>query len=446
MPLRFRQEVQALPRQAGESLSDSRKAGGRAWPLRIACLLAAAIVTTAASPIAAAASNSERVGQQACSALLARVNAIPGAGPVFLRSYDAGSGAGEGAEPALNGAFTYDNALAAIALQACGEGKAAARIGDALLLAAANDRSGTPGRLRNAYRPGRAGQTPVPPMGWWSAPERRWDEDAYQTGSSAGNTAWAALALLTLAEATNDPRYLESAAEIAHWTIAETATANGFTGGLYGYDDAPQRLTWKSTEQNTDLAAVFDWLARLQPDAGWQKPAAAAQGFVAAQWQDAENRFRVGTLPDGTTPNTHNSGLDAELWPLLLRDAPDAWRGALATVERAHRVGAGFDFNDDGDGVWWEGTAQAALVYRAVGLPEKAEPLLGALAHQFSAGGLIWATDRPRITTGLALSPASTTDDFYYYRLPHLGATAWAALAARGWNPFTGKRVADPAP
>ncbi len=27
---------------------------------------------------------------------------------------------------------------------------------------------------------------------------------------------------------------------------------------------------------------------------------------------------------------------------------------------------AGFDFNDDRDGVWWEGTAQAALVYHAV--------------------------------------------------------------------------------
>jgi hypothetical protein len=46
------------------------------------------------------------------------------------------------------------------------------------------------------------------------------------------------------------------------------------------------------------------------------------------------------------------------------------------------------------------------------------------------------------LTTGLALSPASKIDDFYYYRLPHLGATAWAALAATGWNPFTGETVA----
>ncbi len=49
----------------------------------------------------------------------------------------------------------------------------------------------------------------------------------------------------------------------------------------------------------------------------------------------------------------------------------------------------------------------------------------------------------PRLTTGFALSPTSTTDDFYYFRLPHLGATAWAAMAATGWNPFTGQAISQ---
>ena len=63
------------------------------------------------------------------------------------------------------------------------------------------------------------------------------------------------------------------------------------------------------------------------------------------------------------------------------------------------------------------------------------------VAHDVSPGGYLWATRQPRITTGLALGPDSATDDFHYYR-PHLGATAWAALAALGWNPFTGRRLA----
>ncbi|HET7779979.1 MAG TPA: hypothetical protein VFL07_15630, partial [Rudaea sp.] len=54
--------------------------------------------------------------------------------------------------------------------------------------------------------------------------------------------------------------------------------------------------------------------------------------------------------------------------------------------------------------------------------------------------GYVYATREPRITTGLALSAQSTSADFYYYRLPHLGATAWAVLAALGHNPFAAPR------
>jgi hypothetical protein len=46
-----------------------------------------------------------------------------------------------------------------------------------------------------------------------------------------------------------------------------------------------------------------------------------------------------------------------------------------------------------------------------------------------------------RLTTGLALAPDSRDADFVYWRRPHLGATAWAVLAAKRWNPFTGKRL-----
>jgi hypothetical protein len=411
--------------------------------LTLPCLLAILI------PCGAQADPAADVGARACAALSSRVAEVSGEGPVFLRSYDAGSGEGPNPEPALNGAFTYDNALAAIALRACGDLAGAKRIGEALLQASQADRSGTAGRLRNAYRPGPVHESPVPPMGWWSKAEGRWDEDPYQVGSATGNLAWGALALLTLADATQDPRYTEGAARVALATMpyADKRSPAGFSGGLYGYDDAPQRLTWKSTEHNVDLAAVFDWLQRLQPDPAWHANAELARSFLRDLWEPEAGRFYVGTLPDGVSINRKNSGLDAELWPLLLHDAPEAWRAALAYVEKNHGARPGFDFNDDRDGVWWEGTAQAALVYRAVGKDAKADRLLKALDRRFSPGGLLWATDSARITTGLALSPSSTTDDFYYFRLPHLGATAWAALAARGWNPFTGALVAaKPAP
>jgi len=395
--------------------------------------------------VAAADSSATKLASATCGALRGRVQAVTGAEPVFLRSYDAESGAGEGKEPTLNGAFTYDNALAAIALTACGDVEDARRIADALWMAAGSDRSNVRGRLRNAYRPGAVSATPVAPMGWWDTAQGRWDEDPYQVGSATGNLAWAGLALLTLGDATQDSRYAAGAATIGRWIVAHTADDRapaGFTGGFYGYDDAPERLTWKSTEHNTDVAALFDWLALLQPDSGWHDQGAKARAFVAAQWSAREEHFLVGTLPDGVTPNAKNSGIDSELWPLLLQGAAPEWKAGIAHVEKRYAVGKGFDFNDDRDGIWSEGTAQAALVYRALGEDAKADRRLTWLAGQISAGGLLWATDKPRITTGLALSPESTKDDFYYYRLPHLGATAWAALAATGWNPFTGRPVA----
>jgi hypothetical protein len=409
----------------------------------VACLALCLIVLGAAFP-AAADNAATKLRAATCTVLHDRVAAVPGTDPVFLRSYDAASGSGAGTEPALNGAFTYDNALAAIALRACGDIPAARRIGDALWLAAGGDRSYAAGRLRNAYRPGPVQETPVAPMGWWNVSEGRWDEDPYQVGSATGNLAWAGLALLTLGEATQDPRYAAGAETIARWIVAQAddaTTPAGFTGGLYGYDDAAQRLTWKSTEHNSDLAAMFDWLARLQPDAGWEDQATRARSFVAAQWDAKRKHFHVGTLPDGATANLRNTGLDSELWPLLLDEVEPAWRAGVADVEKAYAVGDGFDFNDDRDGIWSEGTAQAALVYRVLGAEDKAKRRLTWLAGEISPGGYLWATDEPRITTGLALSPQSTRDDFYYYRLPHLGATAWAALAATGWNPFTGKPI-----
>lgn len=397
--------------------------------LLVFALLALALTTSPATADPGLASRT-------CATLAARVDAIPGGGPAFLRSYDSVAGHGPPAEaPLANAAFTYDNALAAIALTACGHAPQALRIGEALLSAATLDRSGTAGRLRNSYRAGAQTERPIPPMGWWDAAANRWLEDPYQIGSATGNVAWGGLALLALHDSTGDPRFRDGAERLARWTLAHARNPRGgFTGGIQGHDDAPQPLTWKSTEHNTDLAALF---ARLD---GFAAPAAEARAFLDAMWTAGDGHFPIGTLPDGVTVNRATSGLDAQLWPLLLPDAPAAWRQALTHVERVHAVPGGFDFNDDRDGLWLEGTAQAALAYRATGRPLEAQRLLAEVAAEISPGGYVWATRQPFITTGLAIGPDSRTDDFHYHRRPHLGATAWAALASLGWNPFTGKR------
>ena len=373
------------------------------------------------------------VATRACAAMTARVDGESASGPVLLRSYDGAAGSGPPDEASQQtAAYTYDNALAVIALLACDKPRQAQRIGSALRLAA---RTGP--RLRNAYRAGIVADAPLA-NGWWDVQGNHWAEDPQQQGTATGNVAWAALALLDLYAATGRAEWRESAQRLAGWIVEQTSDsrgAGGFSGGIEGDDAHARKVTWKSTEHNIDAAALFDRLAAL--DGGdWRDHADAARRFLTSEWDAVSGHFFVGTLADGLTPNRTTSGLDAQLWPLLLAHAPADWRRALAYVEREHRVEGGFDFNADRDGLWLEGTAQAALVYRVVSRAHDAQPLLATIAKQMAPGGYVYATREARISTGLALNADSASADFYYYRLPHLGATAWAALAALGCNPF----------
>jgi len=399
--------------------------------LASAALLCASAVAHGTAP---AAPVGREVAQRACAALSDRVERLPAKAPVLLRSYDDSHGSGEPNDAVLRtAAFTYDNALAVIALLACDKRAQAERVGEALRMAAVSDV-----RLRNAYRAGPVAGKPLP-NGWWDDGQKRWLEDAYQAGTATGNVAWAALALLALHDLTGQSRWLEAAHRLADWVVAnalDARGAGGFSGGVHGFDADPQKLLWKSTEHNVDLAALLGWLARLEPAERWNGQALNARRFLDAQWDAMSGHFLVGTLPDGVTANRGTSGLDVQLWPLLLPDAAHDWRLALDYAEREHGVPGGFDFNADRDGLWLEGTAQAALVYRLLGREHKADTLLATIAAQFAPGGFVYATREARITTGLALSADSTSADFYYFRRPHLAATAWAALAATRRNPY----------
>src|SRR5262245_54730010 len=81
---------------------------------------------------------------------------------------------------------------------------------------------------------------------------------------------------VAVAEEGRHDRYRPAAGRFARWLALpalDPRAPAGFIGGLYGYDDTPQRLTWKSTEHNTDLAAVFEWLERVEPERGWRSDA-----------------------------------------------------------------------------------------------------------------------------------------------------------------------------
>lgn len=382
------------------------------------------------------------LARRSCAALDAAVTAEPG-GPLLLASYQVGENP-PGDTQALRGtAFTYDNALAAIALFACGKPTSARRIADALVLATAADPQFHDGRVRNAYAAGLVAGPVMKLPGYWDARRNGWNQDAYQVSFATGNAAWAALALLEAYRRTRHSPYLDAAQRVLAWIRAETHEGKppaGFIGGYFLGGPSMIRQGWKSTEQNVDVAAAWTALDRLVPTADAKAQAAIAAGFVRSQWDGREGRFYIGTGPDGQTSDHDHSGLDAQIWPLIgIANPPAEWSRVLAFVDAVHGVSGGYGFNRGPDGVWTEGTAQMASVFVVRGLSKRAAPLWRLLRQQQTEQGWLFATPQPRIATGLAIGPASVTSDFFYYHLPHLGATAWAAIAAKGVNPFSGR-------
>jgi hypothetical protein len=360
---------------------------------------------------------------------------------VFVRSYE--PAADEASLPLglSTTAFVYDNALAAIALVACGDVADARLIGNALVRATLHDRTFADGRIRNAYRAGAVGEgAPLLP-GWWDRQNKLWAEDAAQDGTSTGNIAWAALALLTLHQATQDPHYLAGARRAIDWVITNAACdTEGFCGGFHGYDPQQVRLTWMSTEHNVDVAAAAGWLFRLTHEPAYDEAAKRARRLLDRSFRG--DHFLLGTKPNGSPADDGLLALDVQLWPwMALSDAPAAWRKGLGFAQAHLSVDGGFDFNGDRDGVWVEGTAQAAMAHRIAGDAAASARLLAGLAADQTASGLLNATRGARLTTGLSIDPTGSVPDFFYYKRPHLGATAWAALAETGWNPFTGEKV-----
>jgi hypothetical protein len=77
---------------------------------------------------------------------------------------------------------------------------------------------------------------------------------------------------------------------------------------------------------------------------------------------------------------------------MALPDAPLDWRKALTFAEEHLAVAGGFDFNGDRDGVWVEGTGQAALAYRIVGNTARNGELVKSFATDLTPSGLLNAT------------------------------------------------------
>ncbi|MBQ6322052.1 MAG: hypothetical protein IJI24_04190 [Lachnospiraceae bacterium] len=359
-----------------------------------------------------------------------------------------------------NVAFSYDNALVAMAFIAEDTQFAAANILDSFVYASEHDRY-LPGRVRNAYAAGNINAFPYAEKqaarlpGWYDDDLAQWCEDRYQVGCNVGNTSYVVLAMLQYDAAYQEERYLETAKTLMDWVLENcTDGGDGFTGGYDGWPEADPPVvypfTYKSIEHNIDAYAAFRQLYAVTGEEKYREAAERALRFIDSMYDPERGLFWSGTGDDGVTPSKENVVLDAQVWAALaLGEQYAPYEAALETAESMHQTEGGYAFcQSNENGGWWpEGTAFTALLYReyaqqarAAGdealssaYEMKADAALDALCAVQDAYGLFPAATTKNLSTGLYQfdgSPLTYADDL------HIAPTAWFILAVDGFNPY----------
>jgi len=359
-----------------------------------------------------------------------------------------------------NVAYLYDNSLAILALLADGRADSVRRailVGDALVYAQQHDQVYTDGSLRDSMV---AGDLALPP-GWtpggivgcigvpgYYVENTQTFFEIGQYQHSVGNQAWAMTALLALYQRTHIPDYLTAATRIGDFILTYANDAGMYPGFLFGLDSptgTPEPVTYSSSEHNLDVYAAFTLINSIAPDPKWTTGAALALGFVDAMWDPARGCYYAGTT-DLTTrndnaandPNWAQLPLDVQAWSILSLNGARASRNAQIFAFTSANMGktdqnfTGFDFNNDRDGVWPEGTGQLTAVYAVTGNAASTKAYRKQLhsiqdAAGFGVGGGLPAATHDGLTTGF---------NFLYYNRPHLGATSWNVFAQLGVNPY----------
>ncbi len=280
----------------------------------------------------------------------------------------------------------------------------------------------------------------------------QWLEDQYSVSLNTGNMAWVMIALLAYQEMAAEPGkhdYLDAAIAIGEWVERNCGDKPpGYSAGFEGWEPAPKRQTYKSTEHNIDLYAAFKRLALITKDTKWDDRADNARRFVLQMWDG--QKFWTGTTPDWASINQDVIPTDIQAWAILsLRDCAGEFRPGLSYVENHMKLADdGYDYsqkivhdNPPGyqkpEGVWYEGTAQMATAYHYLGGHKEIsrwQALLAFLKKAQTPSGGITASDQEQgLATGFR-GPDGECN--FYFKRTHVGATAWLALAERAVNPF----------
>jgi hypothetical protein len=175
----------------------------------------------------------------------------------------------------------------------------------------------------------------------------------------------------------------------------------------------------------------------------YREQAVHARTFVMRMYDPVQGLFYTGVKSDGKTVNRDVYPLDVNTWGLLAfyDDPAIDVRKIFATIESRFGVDGMYDFNDDRDGIWWEGSLQKILAEKVAGNAATYSAQLAIAGAAAEPDGSITAANRNGVSTGIWLEGANPDgtpkgNEWKYSKRIHTGATAWLALAQLGVNPL----------
>ena len=327
--------------------------------------------------------------------------------------------------------YTYESALAALALMSEGDDEDAAKILDAMVAGMQLDDENFQDRFRNAHMVNEAKGLP----GYWNNDMGQWLQDAYQVGTGTKSSAAAAVALLTYHAAHPNSDYLDTARTGIDWVLDNCQDGNpGFTAGYIGWPnaaggDASTKMTYKATTDNLWMAAACRMLAEVTGFGTYSEAEASALKFVKEDmYSSGDSRFFQGTKEDGVTPAADLIMTDVQvLAELCMGDD-----SGMDNIDACLASDGGYAYgNAFTDGSLLENTAMAALALNRIGEKEKAEAALAMMEGTQLPSGAFPQASVPELKTG--------EKDTVFRDWPSVGPCAWFILAVNGTNPLQGK-------
>jgi len=259
--------------------------------------------------------------------------------------------------------YTYDNALAAIASMVSGNFGVAKEILDTLCFEVQNSPEGVPfGRY------------------FYNDVNGSGNIDAY-----CGNIAWLLQALDIYQKQTGDKAYFAVQKKLADFLL----TLQDTDGGLRGKTG----VLWKSAEGNIIAYAAIRNFGSLNGLSIYTAKAENIKTFLKSQVVWNGTYFNQG-------PNDNTRIIDVQALGVLLLG--NSYAGALNWAEKYLKCTkpfgvssvTGFDFDDNLDTVWLEGTLQAALAFYASKNTTKGNYYFGQSDRTIqSDGSLLWVTN-----------------------------------------------------